>query len=82
MKKIAIVLLSIVMMLSSLACALPQGMRMSASSPAAQQTEKDAAKETDDAAKSDAKADDKADDKAEADKGGVSAMLIAHKIQY
>lgn len=67
MKKIAIVLLSIVMMLSSLACALPQGMRMSASSPAAQQTEKDAAKETDDAAKSDAKADDKADDKAEAD---------------
>lgn len=67
MKKIAIVLLSIVMMLSSLACALPQGMRMSASSPAAQQTEKDAAKETDGAAKSDAKADDKADDKAEAD---------------
>lgn len=55
------------MMLSSLACALPQGMRMSASSPAAQQTEKDAAKETDGAAKSDAKADDKADDKAEAD---------------
>lgn len=39
MKKIAIVLVSIVMMLSSLACALPQGMRMSASSPAAQQTE-------------------------------------------
>lgn len=67
MKKIAIVLLSIVMMLSSLACALPQGMRMSASSPAAQQTEKDAAKETDGAAKPDAKADDKADDKAEAD---------------
>ena len=65
MKKIAIVLLSIVMMLSSLACALPQGMRMSASSPAAQQTEKDAAKETDGAAKSDAKADDKADDKAD-----------------
>ena len=78
MKKIAIVLLSIVMMLSSLACALPQGMRMSASSPAAQQTENDAAKETDGAAKSDAKADDKA----EADKGEVSAMLIAHKIQY
>lgn len=61
MKKIAVVLLSIVMMLSSLACALPQGMRMSASSPAAQQTEKDAAKETVGAAKSDAKADDKAE---------------------
>lgn len=67
MKKIAIVLLSIVMMLSSLACALPQGMRMSASSPAAQQTEKDAAKETDGAAKSDAKADDKAEADADAD---------------
>lgn len=67
MKKIAIVLLSIVMMLSSLACALPQGMRMSASSPAAQQTEKDAAKETDDAAKSDAKTDDKAEADADAD---------------